>query len=251
MRKIYRGLLIALIYSFIGLDLWMIRDYFDRLSAETHQRIEKLDKNLRKIEVYLSKNVHDGQIVTQFRENDENIAVFSEKLLQIMKNSKIKLDFPKKDTFSSKTQYYLGLREFSSQIPWDVPLDNYYISSHYGYRRDPVTKRRGFHRGVDLAANKGTKIYVPLEGEVFFAGRNGRYGKMIKIRHKNGFTTTYGHLRRILVKKGQHVVYRQIIGTVGKSGKSTGYHLHYEIKYKNKYENPYLFFSTGRFLTKG
>lgn len=232
----------------------MIRDYFDRKSTETNQKIEKLEDNLRKLELNIPKTEDLALAFSTFTENVENSEKMernAEKLLQMLKNDVLKLDLPKNGTFDNKTQYYLALRQFSTEIPWAVPLDNYYISSHYGIRRDPVTKRRAFHRGVDLAANRGTKVRATLGGEVVFAGRKGRYGKMVIIKHKNGFTTSYGHLLRIYVKKAQHVVFRQTIGSVGKSGKSTGYHLHYEIKYRNKYKNPYLFFSTGRFLTNG
>ncbi len=99
-----------------------------------------------------------------------------------------------------------------------------------------------YHRGVDLATNKGTPIIAPSDGYVVYAGRNAGYGLFIQINHKYGFETYYGHLNKIYVRKGQFVKRGDKIGEVGSSGISTSSHLHYEVHYNGNALNPTQFF---------
>lgn len=133
------------------------------------------------------------------------------------------------------------LNQLSSSLellPTSLPAKSFYISSSYGLRTDPVTKRRAMHRGIDLAGWHKTEIFAPAHGTVKRAGKNGGYGKFIEIEHKNGFVTRYGHLAKINVKRGQEVQKDQVIGLMGNSGRSTGTHLHYEILHNEKHINP-------------
>ena len=112
------------------------------------------------------------------------------------------------------------------------------LSSNYGYRKDPFTGRRAFHSGSDFAPGYGASAYASMSGRVTHAGYMGGYGKLVVIRHANGYTTRYGHLSRILVRKGQYVSQEQRIGRVGNTGRSTGAHLHFEIRKNGKPQNP-------------
>jgi hypothetical protein len=106
------------------------------------------------------------------------------------------------------------------------------ITSRYGYRVHPVTKRReSFHRGLDIAAKEGTPVKASAEGVVVKAEycRNG-YGNLVIIEHEKELTTYYGHLSEIRVKSGQHVSRAEVIGTVGSTGNATGPHLHFEVR---------------------
>ncbi len=97
----------------------------------------------------------------------------------------------------------------------------------------------------------GQKIRSPATGTVAYAGRKGRFGRFIEIDHGFGIRTRYGHLRRVLVKKGQRVTQRQSIGLLGNSGRSTGPHLHYEIIVDGKQVSPSKFFNAGRDVFPG
>ena len=119
--------------------------------------------------------------------------------------------------------------------PLRVPL---VVTSRYGYRPHPVTGRYQFHEGIDFRAATGTRVYASKSGRVTFAGRNGGYGKVVGIEHEDDFTTLYGHLSQIRVKKGQIVSKGQVIGLSGNTGVSTGPHLHFEIRYKGRSEKP-------------
>lgn len=123
-------------------------------------------------------------------------------------------------------------------LPTTLPAKDFYVSSAYGLRTDPISKRRAMHRGIDMAGWHKTKIFAPANGIVKRAGRNGGFGNFIEIEHKNGFVTRYGHLAKINVKRGQQVQKDQVIGLMGSSGRSTSTHLHYEILHNNKYINP-------------
>ena len=112
------------------------------------------------------------------------------------------------------------------------------LSSKFGYRKDPFTGRRAFHNGADFAPGYGASVYASMSGRVTHAGYMGAYGKLVVIRHANGYITRYGHLSRILVRKGKYVSQGQRIGRVGSTGRSTGAHLHFEIRKNGKPQNP-------------
>ena len=133
-------------------------------------------------------------------------------------------------------------------IPLKPPMEHYYVSSKYGKRKHPVTKKWRFHHGIDLAGTWQENISVSADGLVIFAGFHGSFGKVIRIKHNFGITTTYGHLARIKVRKGEIVSEGQIIGKMGKTGRVDGAHLHYEIAVNGKSVNPAKFFKVGRKL---
>ena len=121
-----------------------------------------------------------------------------------------------------------------------TPLDGAKLSSNYGMRKHPILGYNKMHKGVDFAAPKGTPVYAAGNGVVDYAGRNGAYGKYIRIRHNNSYKTAYAHLNSYNkgISKGTRVKQGQIIGYVGTTGRSSGPHLHYEVIYKGKQINP-------------
>ena len=115
------------------------------------------------------------------------------------------------------------------------------ITSYFGWRRDPFTHRHGRHRGVDFASYYGAPIVATSDGIVAFTGWNGPYGRMVRVRHANGYDTYYGHCSKILAANGQKVRQGQTIATVGSTGRSTGPHCHYEIRLRGANLNPLKF----------
>ncbi len=113
-----------------------------------------------------------------------------------------------------------------------------WLSSGFGYRIDPFTKNRKFHRGLDFAANIGTPIYAPADGVVSFAGREGGYGKIVSIDHGYGLVTRFAHTSRLHVKTGQKISRWDKIAEVGNTGRSSGPHLHYEVRLNGIPVNP-------------
>jgi len=113
--------------------------------------------------------------------------------------------------------------------PSVIPLRGW-VTSHFGYRQDPLSGRRSFHNGIDIAGREGANVIVPAEGVVTFAGPNGGYGNTVKVFHGYGISTLYAHMDNVLVRVGQKMERGEVLGTVGSTGRSTGPHLHYEIQ---------------------
>ena len=120
------------------------------------------------------------------------------------------------------------------------------FTSGFGYRTDPITKKKTMHNGVDFAAPKGTLIYSTGDGIVTHAGWKGGYGLLVVIKHAFGFQTKYAHNSRIYVKVGKRVSRGDKISAMGSTGRSTGTHLHYEVRRNNKPLNPITFIKAGR-----
>ena len=114
------------------------------------------------------------------------------------------------------------------------------LTSGYGMRVHPLLNRRRMHTGVDWAAPTGTPILAAGKGEIEHAGRKGQYGNYVRIRHANGYQSSYAHMSRLGrgVRKGVKVRQGQIIGYVGSTGLSSGPHLHYEILVNKRFVNP-------------
>ena len=113
-----------------------------------------------------------------------------------------------------------------------------------------LTKRPAtrLHHGVDQR-EIGRPLRPPASGIVTFAGRDGGFGKVVRVQHANGIETVYAHLSSVLVSKGSFVTAQDILGAMGNTGHSDGMHLHYEIRIDGKSKNPEDFFTYGHKLT--
>lgn len=112
------------------------------------------------------------------------------------------------------------------------------ITSKFGYRRSPFTRRQEFHWGIDIANSHGTPIKATAQGKVVKAAMFSGWGRLIIIDHGYGYKTYYAHLRGFAVSVGDLVMKGQTIGYMGSSGTSTGSHLHYEVHVGGEKVNP-------------
>ncbi|MBU0924383.1 M23 family metallopeptidase [bacterium] len=147
------------------------------------------------------------------------------------------------DEISENTLKFIDLnkKNFTLKvIPNGQPLADISISSGFGYRKNPITNRNQFHRGIDIPAPMKTPIHSTADGIVEFVepSNTGDYGRVIKIVHNYGFKTIYAHMSKTYLSVGDIVKKGEVIGLVGNSGRSTAPHLHYEVKYINKILNP-------------
>lgn len=124
-------------------------------------------------------------------------------------------------------------------IVWYTPTTNFVVTSKYGYRYDPFTGAWTGHNGLDMGAPKNTPIVATRSGIVSFCGyqENGA-GNYVWINHGDGYKSIYMHMTRYIVEQGQYVEAGEIIGYVGTTGRSTGYHLHFGLKYGSSYVDP-------------
>ncbi len=130
------------------------------------------------------------------------------------------------------------LRPGMQSLRW--PLTGVSVSSGYGPRRHPILGGTRRHSGVDLPAPRGTPIRAAANGIVRYFGRNGSYGRFIRLDHGFGLETAYGHLRRyaLTLRRNSRVRQGEVIGYVGSSGLSTGPHLHYEVRINGRAIDP-------------
>ncbi|MEH2960223.1 CD1108 family mobile element protein [Candidatus Merdisoma sp. JLR.KK006] len=152
-----------------------------------------------------------------------------------------KMDTEQAEIFAMYRETNGLLQEFAS------PLDlywYYYVSSYYGYRKNPVTGNEEFHRGVDIAVPTGTTVYAAHDGMVTAAAYDSHYGNYVVIEI-DGYTTKYAHMDTLSVSAGQTVEKGTVIGTTGNTGSSTGSHLHIECLYDGEYYNPLFYFDVG------
>ncbi len=121
------------------------------------------------------------------------------------------------------------LSEYLDSLPTLWPVSGR-ITSGFGYRSDPITNRKAWHKGIDIAASYGISIKAAASGKVILAGYYNELGQTVIIDHGNGLASVYGHSSKLLVKKGQVVKKGDGIAKVGSSGRATGSHLHFEIR---------------------
>jgi murein DD-endopeptidase MepM/ murein hydrolase activator NlpD len=113
-----------------------------------------------------------------------------------------------------------------------------YLTDSFGWRNHPLTGKRDFHEGQDIATQLGNKVVATADGTVLVAEYQNMLGNAVYIDHNFGYVTVYGHLAKFAVKAGDMVKRGQVIGYVGSTGASSAPHLHYEVRYQDKSQNP-------------
>lgn len=190
-----------------------------------YKKVNNLFKNQQKI---LKKGVEGEKEVTYYitlhNGYQKSLAITNENILKEPVNALVQI--------GTRTTAFRGGR-----INYGV-VHGKRISSLYGNRIHPITGRRRFHDGLDIAANHGNGVYAYTDGRVVEAGWNGGYGNCILVDHGNGLKTRYGHLFKISVRVGQRVKTGERIGAVGSTGNSTGPHLHFEVVKWGRTQNP-------------
>jgi murein DD-endopeptidase MepM/ murein hydrolase activator NlpD len=131
-----------------------------------------------------------------------------------------------------------ALEDGMTRLPQVLPAKSDYMSSGFGYRRDPFTRSGSFHPGLDFRASSGAPIYAAARGTVTFAGQRSGYGNCVEVTHSPGLVTRYAHMSSIRSRVGQQVDAGQVIGLVGSTGRSTGPHLHFEVRVNDHPINP-------------
>lgn len=146
------------------------------------------------------------------------------------------------DTLDESLEQIVGAfehrRRMLDSTPSVMPVDGWF-SHGFGWRKDPFTGERQFHRGIDIVADAGTPVLATADGVVSRAVRVPDYGKMIDISNGFGYVTRFGHLSEIMVRPGQRVRRGDVIGLVGSTGRSTGPHVHYEVFRDGRRVNPW------------
>jgi septal ring factor EnvC (AmiA/AmiB activator) len=157
-----------------------------------------------------------------------NIQSINQKADDIQKNFDTLLNL-----FETKRAELATMPTISPTVGWQT--------AKFGWRTDPFTQMQQFHRGIDIAGSLGNPVVATADGIVAKLNQDKIFGRSILISHGGGLTTFYGHLSKFLVKEGQKVKRGDIIGELGKSGKATGPHVHYEVRQNGKAMDPYFY----------
>lgn len=151
-----------------------------------------------------------------------------------------------KSSFEQQEKQLLLLNELldeknlSEQIkPSGKPIKNGWMSSRYGSRIDPFTGKQAFHSGLDFSGKPNSEIQSIADGVIIWAGKRGNYGNLVEIDHGSGYITRYAHLSQIDVEVGDKVTKGETLGLMGKTGRATSEHLHFEILKNGKKLNPW------------
>jgi len=169
--------------------------------------------------------------------------------------AELKAEEDRIDGLIAKRQKELEEKIRLNQIQFDAGSGYYYplpssytkISSRFGYRIHPITKRPQTHNGIDLPAPRNTNIYAVRGGVVSISGYSSSYGNYVVIQHDNGVSTLYAHMNSRAVKVDAIVKQGQVIGYVGTTGSSTGNHLHFEIRESGTRVNPVTYYPSISF----
>ena len=162
---------------------------------------------------------------------DYTIEKAHQKLIRLMHQSLDNLNTEMSIQIDEKAELHKFLKNQKSMLastPSVRPTKGW-VSSRFGPRNSPFTNQKEFHRGVDISSRMKTPIIAPADGIVASISYNHGYGKLLSINHGYRLNTKYGHLAKVLVKKGQYVKRGQKIALVGNTGRTTGPHLHYEV----------------------
>jgi len=213
---------------------------------ETLKKLEELENKLRNLAgVSEAKSVIKGEgfgkggpesysLENELNENDSCVLAskMEEKFPLLEKEAQTRIE-----GFQYVEKVIVQKKELFASTPNIFPVQGW-LSSGFGWRNDPFTHKRAFHYGIDISAPWGTSIRAAAQGKVTSAGWNDGYGLTIEINNGYGYVTIYGHLSKILVKKGAWVNKGDIIGRLGSTGRSTGPHLHFEVHRNKKAINP-------------
>lgn len=206
----------------------------EAVSKMTSENISELHDNLKRIKNSIAKlGLNEKKLIEQANNYSNKIIGGAYNPIPLNKNAN-----PKYKKVAEELEQWHGLKRLTTILPLGAPVAKKVITSGYGVRKDPFTKKNKQHRGIDFAGKIGTELYAVAPGRVISAGERSGYGTTVEIDHGLGFTTLYAHLSKIMVSRGDWVRPGTIVGLGGSSGRSTGPHLHYEIRYKGNQFNP-------------
>ena len=218
-----------------------------------------LSKEIRKV----GSGGTDSIKLDQPLDNSSLNKLYDESRLLTQKISKTRKQINLEDIYIGKIEdrFFANIKFWRAK-PSRMPLDierGIYISSYYGFRKDPLHDSRQFHAGDDFSASQtykkkkkwiGTPVKATADGVVVTAKEDSRFGNYVEIDHGYGFKTVYAHMNSLSVKKGDRVNRGQKLGGVGDTGRSTAAHLHYEVKRNDKTMDPGGFYTYNDNLEK-
>jgi murein DD-endopeptidase MepM/ murein hydrolase activator NlpD len=221
---------------------------YEKKTNEIADLIDDMKPDIEELYTLAAGNEDIGNLWEQESTPDKELTPEEKRIRSMLPDEIFMLRSMQKDMLNA-TNTVKTVKNFvdvRSKVINDTPSmvpNNGHITSLFGWRRSPFGFGRDFHTGIDIAASEGTEIRVTAPGEIASAGWSGGYGFMVRVRHKYGFETIYGHCSRLAVQVGQKISKGQVVGYVGSTGSTTGNHCHYEIRLGTVAINPYPYMS--------
>lgn len=213
----------------------VVESFDTEYQTVTYETKIEFDKSLNGDESYVKQQGTNGVSKVVYATKEMNGIILNTSLVSE------EVVTPKVDkiiVYGAKNVVYYGNTTY-----WAWPTSKpFRISSNYGYRNHPIQGKYHFHPAIDISGTKSRNIYSIQKGTVIAAvssGYNSGAGKYVKIDHGNGYVSTYMHLAKVNVKKGQQVEKGEIIGIMGMTGSATGVHLHFQVQKNGENMNPF------------
>lgn len=260
-NKIFADLNLKENYKKTAIEIASANTILDNIRGLAKKRISNLEKQMVSTGITINEkrvinnnNLYDNELIALSLNTEEELLRQGGPLEEEAKsnnpqNINESINIGTVD-INDEISHLSNLEKFIYHAPLGKPMKNYYVSSSFGKRIDPIRKIMAKHNGMDFVGREFAEIISPSVGEVKRAGNFGAYGKTVIIDHGYGITTRYGHLHSIKVKRGDIVKKGQVIATQGNSGRSTGAHLHYEVRYNQSPLNPKNFLRAGNNIFK-
>lgn len=230
-NKIIKKVVLWTIFAvivFVTLSFYIIRELNDSVTQLSNERESlKIQNDLYSKDIESKRN-HIQELGNHLEDIEEIIGIDKDDTSSLIQRATLA-------KISSTEKIYM-----QETIPSGCPLKECITTSKFGYRKHPVTRKKSFHKGIDLRAKRKTDVMVTADGVVRYAKtkNEGTFGRVVIVSHNFGFETVYSHLRYVDVKVGDVVKKGQVIARSGNSGRSNGPHLHYEVRYASKVLNP-------------
>jgi murein DD-endopeptidase MepM/ murein hydrolase activator NlpD len=226
-------------------EIELSRQILQEHRARLQQRAQSLEQERKKYNSTIKQtNTYLNDIRRQkalaeraAREMEEAQKAVGQTILTLMRQKKEREAAAKKAGGKGSIDYLAGRIAQGRGSMFDWPLRGP-LSSSFGSRVHPVFKTKSFHSGIDLSAPRGTPVKAAAPGEVLFEGWMRGYGQVVIIDHGRNYSTVYAHMSSTQVKEGTVVGAGTVIGTVGNTGTTTGYHLHFEVRVGSTAKNP-------------
>jgi len=236
-----------------GASLWWLMTTSEIIETENQRKIAAFNQTLKELSDDYSSIKAEKRIIQQeLDKKNAQVEYLDQSLQGLEELVGIDIDEPTQLPYDERVKTVqlnsLGKSLMLTMVPSGHAVSNYRgITSRFGYRTHPLTKKRHFHGGIDYRAKTGVEVVATADGVVSFSGysKETGFGNLVTLIHANGFKTRYGHLSQRSVKTGQLVKKGQKIGEVGSSGRSSGPHLHYEVLFLHHKLNPLPFDKWG------
>ena len=186
--------------------------------------VKKMESDLKTLISYGSKE--------KILENFDTADMGTMDIYQIEKQIQVSMK-----TVASINEFLRTQKDIYLSTPRGFPIEGR-ITSLFGSRANPITRRVELHRGIDISAPSGTNVKATADGVVSFSGWNGGGGNTVVIEHGHGFSSCYAHNSANKVNVGQRVKRGETVSYVGATGNATGSHVHYEIWQGGRVINP-------------